>query len=310
MLQKKLGATARFFHPYYFVNTALILLYLPVRWYFGDSDALRGEYLSLGPTNVRHFFLFSFFVYFSFLWPPLPCFSSDGMRSGRSLIIPNRPVPTQEGSIIATLFLTLILRFLRCNTIDAFVATVFRFGQSTVGVLLYFLDWRLLVWYIVLVIGAFLSGCVASSSHRSFCLTWRPPSHFFFDDAGGGGSVRCLAAAVAWVIFPQPDYDGPQRITYLDEDGLQALVERPPAASADTVWLVEAFTTWNGDCREVRSAMSETRRLAQLPHSPQPSSHRCSHICPSSTHHRGFDSARSISDATVTPRIVCVSAPR
>jgi hypothetical protein len=44
----------------------------------------------------------------------------------------------------------LLQKFRRAGTVDQFVAQVLLYGKTGILVLLYFLDWRLMVWFVVI----------------------------------------------------------------------------------------------------------------------------------------------------------------
>ena len=58
---------------------------------------------------------------------------------------------TWEKQTAATSFAVLLVKFLRCDTLDGWIADVFAYGKSSLAVLAYFADpsCRLLAWHLV-----------------------------------------------------------------------------------------------------------------------------------------------------------------
>jgi len=89
---------------------------------------------------------------------------------------------TWEKQTAATSFAVLLVKFLRCDTLDGWIADVFAYGKSSLAVLAYFADpsCRLLAWHLVvcLVLWVFVPVPVASAYDGPTAATPMTPAAF------------------------------------------------------------------------------------------------------------------------------------
>uniref|UniRef100_A0A914URH3 Thioredoxin domain-containing protein n=1 Tax=Plectus sambesii TaxID=2011161 RepID=A0A914URH3_9BILA len=77
------------------------------------------------------------------------------------------------------------------------------------------------------------------------------------------GMIYAVLCLVTTILFPEPAYTGPERITYFQGTELHDELER----NKRTVWFIEFYTSWSPECRRVGpvfAALSEKFTLPNL----------------------------------------------
>lgn len=157
-LAMHVGSLKRFCHPYYAVHVLVILSYAAVRMLFqGESLMMFVPDGFMGLTRVR--------------WRRCrQVFLPGGAARDSSPRVPRPPrlIAMQEQEIGVMGVLYLFARARKASTIDEIVGTTILIGKTVVIAWSWYMDTRVLLWYLV----AYLSVC----RHRD-CAAAAPPPH-------------------------------------------------------------------------------------------------------------------------------------
>ncbi|VDK69343.1 unnamed protein product [Anisakis simplex] len=75
------------------------------------------------------------------------------------------------------------------------------------------------------------------------------------------GTIYVLICIVHAVLFPEPAYKGPERVTYFNGAELYEEIQK----NKRVTWLVQFYTTWSPECKHIAPVFSQLSDRFALP---------------------------------------------
>lgn len=152
---------------------------------------------------------------------------------------------SKERFALSLLGIALASKYYRRQSIDSFLSDALTYSKSAVVLMVWYIDWRICVLYVLVLLGGRQAACTAA--RQDACgqgCSWLPSFLASSNDATTAACSPCCHPAitpahpaVSYLLFPQPIYRGASAIEQFTPASFHQLVVDSPQP-ADVSWLV------------------------------------------------------------------------